>query len=458
MARYATTVRSERPAPVAFAFVADLSNLPQWDPGVQKVSQLRGDGLSAEAAYEVVLSSAGNTRLVYEVTEFDHEALTATLVATHSWFRSIDTISATGDDDGSDVTYDATLELRGPLALLDPLLGLIFNRIGDKAAAGLIRVLETPIAPSFTRIGAIVRSRTEHWTDLDDFDLTGRTILLTGATSGLGLAAAHRLAGLGATLLVVGRNPAKTDAACAALPSPTGATHTPLYADLGDLAAVAALADTVIGSHDDLDTLIHNAGALSAERTENADGIESTVASQVLGPFLLTARLLPTLRSNGPARVLTMSSGGMYSAGLTVNRLQMSGPGSADPYRGAEQYARAKRAQVTLTEIWAEKFADSGVRFHSLHPGWADTPGVEEALPTFRKIVGPLLRSPAEGADTLVWLTADDTVVVENGLFWHDRAPRAIHRLPQTRRSDTPERRADLWDWCVAQTGVDPEA
>ncbi|MGB0501571.1 MAG: SRPBCC family protein, partial [Acidimicrobiales bacterium] len=111
MARYATTVRSERPAPVAFAFVADLSNLPQWDPGVQKVSQIRGDGLGAEAAYEVVLSSAGNTRLVYEVTEFDHEALTATLVATHSWFRSIDTISATGDDDGSDVTYDATLKV-----------------------------------------------------------------------------------------------------------------------------------------------------------------------------------------------------------------------------------------------------------------------------------------------------------------------------------------------------------
>jgi len=110
----------------------------------------------------------------------------------------------------------------------------------------LDRVLETPIAPSFTRIGAVVRSRTEHWTDLDDYDLTGRTILLTGATSGLGLAAAHRIAGLGATLLVVGRNPAKTDAACAALPSPTGATHTPLYADLGDLAAVTALADTVI--------------------------------------------------------------------------------------------------------------------------------------------------------------------------------------------------------------------
>ncbi|MEO0495446.1 MAG: SDR family NAD(P)-dependent oxidoreductase [Actinomycetota bacterium] len=326
-------------------------------------------------------------------------------------------------------------------------------------SASLIdRLLEAPIAPSFTRVGSVVRARTENWTDLDDYDLSGRTILLTGATSGLGLAAAHRLAGLGATLLVVGRNPSKTDAACAALPSPDGADHTALYADLGDLAAVNALADTVLADHADVDTLIHNAGALSAERNENTEGIEVTVASQVLGPFLLTTRLLPTLSANGPARVLTMSSGGMYSAGLTVSRLQMGDTDSKDPYKGAEQYARAKRAQVTLTEMWAEKFADSGVRFHSLHPGWADTPGVEEALPTFRKIVGPFLRSPDEGADTLVWLAADDTAVVENGQFWHDRAPRAIHRLPQTKRSDTAERRDALWAWCVAQSGVDPEA
>jgi NAD(P)-dependent dehydrogenase (short-subunit alcohol dehydrogenase family) len=153
-----------------------------------------------------------------------------------------------------------------------------------------------------------------------------------------------------------------------------------------------------------------------------------------------------------------MSSGGMYSAGLTVSRLQMGEPGSDDPYKGAEQYARAKRAQVTLAEMWAERFADSGVRFHSLHPGWADTPGVEDALPTFRKIVGPLLRTPEEGADTLVWLTVDDAALEQNGRFWHDRAPRSIHRLPQTRRSDTPERRRKLWDWCVTQAGIDPQA
>ena len=121
----------------------------------------------------------------------------------------------------------------------------------------------------------------------------------------------------------------------------------------------------------------------------------------MLGPFLLTSLLLPALTAKQDARVLTMSSGGMYTAPLTVSRLQMSDSGSDDPYRGAEQYARAKRAQVTLTEMWAETFAGSGVRFHSLHPGWADTPGVEEALPTFRKVVGPLLRTRRKGPTPL---------------------------------------------------------
>ncbi len=318
--------------------------------------------------------------------------------------------------------------------------------------------LELPIAPSFTRIGPIVRSRTEGWTPLSQYDLTGRRIAITGATSGLGLAAAQQLAGLGATLVLIGRNENKTDAVCASLPRPTDAVHAIAIADMGDLDGVARVADQLAAEHPTLDTLIHNAGALFAERTLTPAGIESTVASQVLGPFALTARLLATLESNAPARVLTMSSGGMYSAGLTVGRLQMGTADSRDPYKGAEQYARAKRAQVTLTEMWADRFADSGVRFHSLHPGWADTPGVEDALPTFRRVIGPLLRTPEEGADTLVWLAADDAALDGNGGFWHDRRRRAIHRLPQTHRSDTPDRRAELWDWVVDQAGIDPEA
>ena len=128
------------------------------------------------------------------------------------------------------------------------------------------------------------------------------------------------------------------------------------------------------------------------------------MAGQVVGPFLLTCLLLDRLRASAPSRVITMSSGGMYTAALSAPSPEMD-PAS---YNGTRQYALAKRAQVTLNEMWAARYPDRSVVFHALHPGWADTPGVAEALPTFRRVVGPLLRDPMAGADTMVWLAADD--------------------------------------------------
>jgi len=314
------------------------------------------------------------------------------------------------------------------------------------------RLLEAPIAPSFSRLGLRVRARMENWRSLGTYDLSGRTVAITGASSGLGWAAAHRLADLGARLIVIGRNDQRTNECASSLANPNGVTHTALTADLSEPADVHRLADTLRTDHSDLDTLIHNAGALLNHRATNSAGIEVTVAAQVLAPFALTGLLLDTLRGNRPARVLTMSSGGMYTAGLTVNRLQMS----SENYRGSEQYARAKRAQVTLNEQWAALVPASEVVFHSLHPGWADTPGVQDSLPRFHRYLKPALRSPAEGVDTLVWLVADDHALDDTGVFWHDRHPRPLHRLPRTRRSDTPKRRAELWDWCRDQTGIDP--
>jgi NAD(P)-dependent dehydrogenase (short-subunit alcohol dehydrogenase family) len=117
-------------------------------------------------------------------------------------------------------------------------------------------------------------------------------------------------------------------------------------------------------------------------------------------------------------------------------------------------YARAKRAQVTLAELWAERLAPAGVAVHAMHPGWADTPGVERSLPTFRKVLGPLLRTAAEGADTLVWLAVDPAAVAgPSGRFWLDRRPRPVHRLAATRRADTPAERARLWAWAVEKSG-----
>jgi len=315
-------------------------------------------------------------------------------------------------------------------------------------------LLEVPVVPSFTRVGFDVRSRLERWAPLSRYDLAGRVVLVTGATSGLGLAASEVLARCGATVILLGRDAGKTERVRAALAERTGSERLhALVADMGDMDAVRAAAASVLASHDALHVLIHNAGALSPTRATAPDGTEATVASQVVGPFLLTGLLLERLRESAPARVLTMSSGGMYAAGLTVEGLEMT----EAEYRGAEQYARAKRAQVTLNELWAERCSGTGVVFHAVHPGWADTPGVEASLPTFRRVVGPFLRTPAQGADTLAWLAADDGAPLDSsGRFWLDRHPRPIHRLPTTRRSDTPERRARLWDWCVERSGLDP--
>lgn len=319
--------------------------------------------------------------------------------------------------------------------------------------AGLVdQVLELPVFPSFSRIGSVVRSRVDHWTKLDDYDLEGKVMVLTGATSGIGLAAATQLARCGATLILVGRTAAKNERVVAELEVTTGNHNlSHVAADMGDYAQVRALATATLERHDRLDAILHNAGTLSDQRKLAPDGTEATVANQVVGPFLLTSLLLNRLReanpSGGePARVITMSSGGMYTAGLSVDGLQLS----ASDYQGAKQYALAKRAQVTLNEMWPKRPEAAGVFFHALHPGWADTPGVKEALPTFGKLMGPLLRTPAEGADTMVWLAADDVALKSNGRFWLDRRPRSIHKVGSTRSSDTPAKRSALWEWVTA--------
>ncbi len=312
-------------------------------------------------------------------------------------------------------------------------------------------VIEVPVVTSFTRLGYDVRSRLAHWRQLNSYDLGGRVVLVTGATSGLGLVTAEQLAACGATVVLLGRDADKTSRVCAEIATRTGnARLSTVVADMGDLEAVRRVAGEIADLHGRLDVLIHNAGALSATRQVSPQGTELTVASQVVGPFLLTALLLPLLRESAPARVLTMSSGGMYASPLRVTDLQMG-----DEYKGSEQYARAKRAQVTLNEMWAARVPAGEVVFHAMHPGWADTPGVRESLPTFRKLVGPLLRSPQQGADTMVWLAADDgEPMATSGGFWLDRHRRSIHKLPNTRSSDTAERRQQLWEWVSAAAGL----
>jgi NAD(P)-dependent dehydrogenase (short-subunit alcohol dehydrogenase family) len=164
----------------------------------------------------------------------------------------------------------------------------------------------------------------------------------------------------------------------------------------------------------------------------------------------LTSLLHDALCRGAPGRIIWVSSGGMYTEPLDVARLS-AGP---DGYRGSAAYARAKRAQVTLCEMMAARVDPTELVVHAMHPGWALTPGVERSLPTFRRVTGPLLRTPDEGADTLVWLAADDGLPrTSTGHFWLDRRIRSLHKSRSTRSTDTADERAALWDWVTRAAG-----
>ena len=306
--------------------------------------------------------------------------------------------------------------------------------------------LEATVVASFTDVGITVRRHLTGWEDLDALDATGRVVLVTGATSGLGLETARQLARMGASVRLVGRDPAKTTAARADVESAApGADVATYLADLANLTDVRRLVTEVLEREPRLDVLVHNAGALVQERRESPDGHEMTFATMVLGPFALTEGLRPLLERTGGARVITVSSGGMYTQKLAIDDLE-----SKQGYRGSVAYARAKRAQVVLTELWAERDEGRGITFHAMHPGWAATPGVHDALPKFEKLLGSRLRSPAEGADTIVWLAVADEPTRSSGRFWLDRRPRGTHRVPATRES--PEDRTRLWDLVTSVT------
>jgi len=295
---------------------------------------------------------------------------------------------------------------------------------------GIARVvdsaLEATIAASFTRIGPVLRRRLGKWETPSP--TPGRVVVITGATSGLGREAARELATLGCTVVAIGRDAQRLEEVGGEI-ADAGGVAILERADLADLDDTRALAERLAGHVDRIDVLIHNAGALLNEYQSGRQGHEVTVTVHVLSPYLLTELLRPLLDAADRAKVITMTSGGMYSEAFDLRTLEMS----AERYRGSVAYARAKRAQVVLTAAWQRRQPDATIDFHLVHPGWAATPGVASSLPRFDSILGPLLRTPKEGVDTLVWLATSDPGSPHGGHLWLDRRERSFFRLPKTK-------------------------
>ncbi len=298
--------------------------------------------------------------------------------------------------------------------------------------------MDLAVAPSFAAPGYHARSKT--W-DEDSIpaSLEGKRYVVTGANSGIGKAATRQLAERGAEIVMVCRSPDRAEEARDELIASTGNENLELdITDLSSLEQAAGLAER-LENGPSVDALVHNAGALLDERKITDEGYEVTFAVHVASPFLINRRLSDQLES-WQSRVVWVSSGGMYTQRLQLESLARGHKN----FDGVVAYAQCKRAQVILTDEFASRY---GMHINSMHPGWVDTPGVRSSLPTFYDVTRKMLRSPDEGADTIVWLAASPQAADVSGEFFLDREPRRKHIPLKNTQSSRAEIDA-LWELC----------
>jgi retinol dehydrogenase-14 len=254
-------------------------------------------------------------------------------------------------------------------------------------------------------------------------DMTGRNVLVTGGTGGIGKATAVGLAVLGARVGITGRDRVRAEAAAADIRAASGNLAVDVFtADMSSQAQVRRLAGEVLDAYPRLDVLINNVGGFWAHRHVTADGLEHTFALNHLAPFLLTHLLLHRLTASAPARVVTVSSGAHATGRIDFDDLQ----GSAR-YSGQRAYNASKLANVIFTYELARRLNGTGVTATVLHPGVVrtdfgaeDQAGVKVILP----LVRPFLKTPAAGAATTVYLASSAQVDGVTGRYFANRKPK----------------------------------
>jgi len=272
-------------------------------------------------------------------------------------------------------------------------------------------------------------------------DLTGKTVLITGATSGIGLQTSVRLAQLGASLVMVGRDPAKTAAKVDEVRKRSRAASVEsLLCDFSSQERIRALAEEFRAGHERLHILVNNAGAVFANRTLTGDGIEATFALNHLGYFLLTQLLLDLLVKSAPARVINVASAAHYRGTMDFDDL-----GFERGYKIMRAYSRSKLANVLFTRELASRLEGTGVTVNSLHPGTVATNIWNGGPRWMRPIINILARlfmlTPAQGADAVVYLAVSPEVEGKTGLYFENNHP----KTPSVLASDSSVAK-QLWE------------
>ena len=255
----------------------------------------------------------------------------------------------------------------------------------------------------------------------------GKRILITGGNSGIGQAAARELSKAGAEVILTSRSAARAEAAAKEIAAASGREVVGLKLDFTSLAEINSFADAFIERFDRLDVLVNNAGALFTTRRQSAEGYEMTWAVNHLGPLLLTSRLLPLLQKSGQARIVTTASDAHLSGTIAFDGL-----GTPESFSRTGAYGRSKLGNVLFSFALARRLESSDVTSTCFHPGVVAT-GFFRAIPIIgplaRVLATPFLRTPAKGAETLVWLAGDDGMAGQNGGYYFDKKPGRLSAL-----------------------------
>jgi NAD(P)-dependent dehydrogenase (short-subunit alcohol dehydrogenase family) len=283
-----------------------------------------------------------------------------------------------------------------------------------------------------------------------NMDLRGKTCLITGATNGIGRVSALELAKLGARVVLLGRDPQRTEETRAEVAQrATGPEPRVLLADLASLDQVRRAARDFLASGEPLHVLLNNAGVMNSTRHESTDGFEATFAVNHLAHFLFTNLLLQRIIASAPARIVNVSSDAHQFGGA----LDFADLNAKKSYRGMAAYGRSKLANVLFTRELSRRLEGTRVTVNAVHPGGVRTGFGMNNEPSFLKtlfgLVRPFLRSPEQGADTLIWACSAPELEGVTGSYFADRRPRRTHR---NAKDDAAAQR--LWDVSAKLTGL----
>ncbi len=462
------TLRVARDAPTCYRYLVDFSTCEQWNPAVYRAAKRTPGAPGLGSKFDVSLRGFPRVELRYRI-EWLKTGIGIELSATGDGLRGHERIYLRMIDAGrTEIDYHAEFEFTGLLRAAQTPLKPMIARLVRTAAAGLKRALEIDYrpprqgwisyaadrsvalaTPAFTDRGYFALEDKSHSEYLD-----GQVVVVTGASRGIGRAAAAEYARLGAGVVLLGRDRGALADAAAYVRDFAGRKANGVdtcTADLLSIEQTRAAAARLAGQYPRIDVLINNAGAAFATHALTADGLERSIAVNLVAPFVLTEALLEPLTAAG-ARVINMASAALYLAPLALDDMN-SVHGRFD---GTQAYAHAKRALLALSQHWARRYGDTGMRFNAMHPGWVATGGaararIARALPGFDQALGPVLRHPRMGADTAVWLGAARAAAGFNGQFFFDRTPRPTAVVPNTRV--LPSQAQRLYGWLRNTTG-----